>query len=133
MKRDDDRKLGERLFLEHKGRITNKELAERIGAHPATVARWKKLDEWDLKLVRALNQPEEPDIEDELYSRDSRQITLLNERIEKYLERQELAPSEIRDLAEAKFHLMQCSEIINDQMRYSLLDHYHGEEQDLDW
>lgn len=131
VKRDDDRKLSERLFLEHRGRITNKEIAKRIKAHPATIARWKKMDEWDLKLIRAFNEPE-PEEDEELYTRDSRQIDLLNERIDRYLERKELLPSEIRDLAEAKFHLMQCSEIINDQMRYSLFDHYYDEDRDPD-
>ncbi len=133
MKKDDDRKLGEKLFLEHRGRITNKEIARQIQAHPATIARWKEIDEWDLKLVQSMNEPEEDNMDETLlYADDTRQINTLNERIDNYLKKTELLPAEIRDLAEAKFHLMQCMEIINDQMRYSLLDHYYGEDQEFD-
>lgn len=132
MKKDEDRKLGEKLFLEHRGRITNKEIARQIKAHPATIARWKKIDEWDLKLVQSMNEPDDDNLDEVLYANDSRQINTLNERIDSYLKKTELAPAEIRDLAEAKFHLMQCMEIINDQMRYSLLDHYYGEDQEFD-
>ena len=133
MKKNEDRKLAEDLFLAERGRITNIELAGRIGIHPATIARWKKIDEWDLKLVQAMTaKSEAPGLEEDFYERDRTHIRVLNDRIDSYLEKGELLTSEIRDLAEAKFHMMNCMEIINDQMRYPLFDPYGEEETDFD-
>ncbi len=49
MKKNQDRKNAEKTFLQDRGRITNKEMAKKLGVHPATIARWKKTDEWDVK------------------------------------------------------------------------------------
>lgn len=130
MKKNEDRKQAERLFLDDRGRIANKELAERVGVHPATIARWRRIDDWDLKLVRAVSAPQAFDQSDEdSYETDVRHIALLNARIDSYLERKELLPSEILELAEAKLHLMNCREIIDDQLRFPFLEPF-GEDVD---
>jgi hypothetical protein len=131
MKKNEDRKTAEKAFLSDRGRITNKELAKQLGIHPATVARWKKLDEWDLKLVQSVTPTDSPHEED-FYAVDLRHIGLLNERIDSYLHRQELLPGEILELAEAKYHLMNCMEIIKDQMRFPLSEQFDEEERDFD-
>jgi uncharacterized protein YjcR len=133
MRKNDHRKTAETAFLKDRGRITNKELAKQLGVHPATVARWKKLDEWDMKLVQSVTGSEESAaFETDFYKVDLRHINALNESIDAYLRRKELLPSEILDLAQAKFHLMNCMEIINDQMRYPLVDEFHEEDENFD-
>ena len=133
MRKNEDRKLAEKLFLDDRGRITNKELAQKLDIHPATVARWKKLDEWDLKLVQSVTAGERPERpEDDFYRLDVRHLALLNERIESYLQKKELLPSEILELAEAKFHIMNCMEIVNEQMRYSMADELDDVPEDFD-
>jgi hypothetical protein len=133
MKKNEDRKNAEQTFLNDRGRITNKELAKRLGVHPATVARWKKLDEWDLKLVQSVTSSEgSTGLEEDFFKVDLRHITLLNERIDGYLQKKELLPSEILELAEAKYHLMNCMEIISDQMRYPSVDEFQQEDENFD-
>ncbi len=125
MRKNDARKAAERAFLEDRGRITNKEIARKLGIHPATIARWKRLDEWDMKLVKSLNKSSEDDVKaDDLYAVDVRHIALLNERIDMYLRKKELLPSEILSLAEAKYHLMMCMEMVNEQLRYPFPDDF---------
>jgi len=134
MKKNDDRKLAEQTYLNDRGRITNKELARRLGVHPATVARWKKLDEWDYKLLTAMSQPQDlPQVPDEdFYATDLRHIAMLNDRIDTYLQKKELLPSEILELAEAKYRLINCAAVINDQMRYPFADMLDPHEEDFD-
>jgi uncharacterized protein YjcR len=133
MRKNDDRKIAEQTFLKDRGRITNKELARLLDVHPATVARWKKLDEWDLKLVQSVGAPEESSgAEVDFYATDLRHITLLNERIDAYLQKKELLPSEILELAEAKFHLISCAEILNDQMRYPPVDEFNEVDEEFE-
>jgi hypothetical protein len=132
MRKNNDRKQAEQAFLNERGRITNKELAEQLNVHPASVARWRRLDEWDAKLLQRLNEPEESEAgEDDPYSVDIRQLRSLNERIEAYLKKQELLPSEILQLAEAKFHIMNCMELIRNEMRYPLIDGFESDEEEL--
>jgi uncharacterized protein YjcR len=131
MKKNDDRKVAEKTFLNDRGRITNKELAKKLRVHPATVARWKKLDEWDLKLLKTLSEEvldREP--ESGMYETDIRHISLLNERIDAYLQRKDLLPSEILELSEAKFHLISCMDMI--ESRYPQSETFDGIEQDFD-
>src|SRR5208337_5506698 len=133
MRKNEDRKVAEQTFLRDRGRISNKELAGRLGVHPATVARWKKLDEWDLKLLQSVGSSEDNLLgEEDFYDADLRHIALLNERIDAYLQKKELLPSEILELAEAKYHIMSCKEIIHDHMRYPAMDQYDQREQDFD-
>jgi hypothetical protein len=133
MKKNEDRKLAEDAFLDERGRITNKELAARLKVHPATIARWRRLDDWDMKLVQAVSARDEiaSDQEDP-FDVDLRHIRLLNERIDTYLNKRELLPSEIRELAEAKYHLMNCTEIIRDQMTYPFMEEYPENGTDFD-
>jgi DNA-binding Lrp family transcriptional regulator len=130
MRKNEARKFAEKAFLEDRGRLTNKEIAQKLGIHPATVARWKKLDEWDLKLVQSLSRVNEgQDKVEDFYAVDVRHLSLLNERIDAYLRKKELLPSEILELAEAKYHIMSCMEMINEQMRYSLSEEFHDDEE----
>ncbi|MGD9819757.1 MAG: phage terminase small subunit-related protein [Desulfomonilaceae bacterium] len=119
MKKNHDRKVAETKFLEDKGRITNKEMAKNLGVHPATVARWKKADEWDLKLMQTLSEPE-PATQRfvDTFDTDVRHIRLLNERIDSYLSKKELLTSEILELSEAKLNLINCMEIISENARF---------------
>jgi hypothetical protein len=134
MRKNDDRKVAEQAFLNDRGRITNKEIAKKLQVHPATVARWKKLDEWDLKLLQSVSGAEQSRelADDDFFAVDLRHISLLNERIDAYLQRKDLLPSEIRELAEAKFRLITCTSIINDQARYPMVDAFDEQEEDFD-
>ena len=90
MRKNEPRKIAEKTFLKDRGRITNKELAKQLGVHPATVARWKKLDEWDVKLVQSVTGGEESGAgETDFYQVDLRHIGALNERIDAYLQKKE--------------------------------------------
>lgn len=133
MRKNEDRKVAEQTFLRDRGRITNKELAKRLDVHPATVARWKKLDEWDMKLVQSVGAEEMTGADElDFYGTDLRHITLLNERIDSYLQKKELLPSEILELSEAKFHLMSCVEILNDQLRYPPTDEFNQVDEEFE-
>jgi len=130
MRKNEARKFAEKTFLDDRGRVTNKEIARKLGIHPATVARWKKLDEWDLKLVQSLSRASEGQEKGEdFYAVDIRHLAVLNERIDAYLRKKELLPSEILELAEAKYHIMSCMEMINEQMTYSLSEEFHEDEE----
>ena len=129
MRKNEDRKQAEQRFLRDRGRVTNKELAKALGVHPATVARWKKLDEWDVKLVQSISTPQEAVAgDDDFFEVDLRQLNQLNDRIDGHLQKKELLPAEILDLAQAKFHIMSCMEIIRDHMRYPPTDTWYEEE-----
>lgn len=130
MRKNEARKIAERAFLDDRGRITNKEIAQKLGIHPATVARWKKLDEWDVKLVQSLSKfSEGQEKSEDFYAVDLRHLSLLNERIDAYLRKKELLPSEILELSEAKYHIMSCMEMINEQMRYVLSEDFPEDEE----
>lgn len=133
MKKNQDRKVAETKFLEDKGRITNKEMARKLGVHPATVARWKKADEWDLKLMQTISQPE-PRINNhqDVFDIDIEHIRMLNERIGSYLAKKDLLTSEILELSEAKLNLINCMEIINEHSRF-LVDREFDDPSNLDY
>lgn len=122
MKKNQDRKRAEAIFLKERGRITNKELSMQLGIHPATIARWRRIDDWDKKInasgVNDVAYVDDDEGLDENYRTDRRHITLLGAKIDLYLRKAEMLPSEIRDLAVAKFHLMNCMEIIHDHNRF---------------
>jgi len=83
-----------------------------------------------MKLVQAVTTPEPlSDESDDFYGRDLHHIRLLNDRIDSYLRRQELLPTEIRELAEAKLHLMSCIEIVHGHSHYPSVDEL--EEEDM--
>ncbi len=132
MKKNEDRKVAERMFLQDRGRISNKELAQKLEVHPATVARWKKIDEWEVKLVQAVSEPgPTPEPETGMYEKELRHLALLNEKIDAYLERKDLLPSEIRDLAEAKYKIINSLEIIQDRLNYEHMESF-PDEQDFE-
>ncbi len=117
MKKNEQRKRAEEAFLTDRGRITNRDLALQLGVHPATVARWKKKDEWDLKLLKTVGKSVEKEQPAENFREaDLRHLTLLNARIDSYLKKKELLPSEILQLAEAKFHIMGCMRMLEADM-----------------
>jgi hypothetical protein len=125
MKKNEDRKLAEKVFLGERGRITNKLLAQQLAIHPATIARWRRLDEWDVKLVQGVSGQLDEKISDEtFYAVDLRHLTLLNERIDAYLRKKELLPSEIRELAEAKLTILECMGLVRDQIECEEHAHY---------
>jgi hypothetical protein len=133
MKKNEDRKIAEKTFLGDRGRITNKELAEKLGVHPATVARWKKIDEWDRKLVQSVTASQDTiHKEDDVFTTDLRHIAMLNERLENYLQKKELLPYEILELAEAKYRIMTCVEIIEDRIRFDSEDDLPDEDREFD-
>ncbi len=121
MKKNQDRKNAEKTFLQDRGRITNKEMAKKLGVHPATIARWKKTDEWDVKLIQTISDINDSDTteEEDSFNTDMRHLNLLNERIEARLQKKELASSEILELSQAKLNIISCIEILNDQLKYS--------------
>jgi hypothetical protein len=47
------RAKAESIFLEVQGKISNVEIAKKVGAHPLTVGKWKREDNWSEKLAQA--------------------------------------------------------------------------------
>jgi hypothetical protein len=120
MKKNQDRKNAEKAFLKDRGRITNKEMAKKLGVHPATIARWKKADEWDLKLIQSITDQNTSDAgEEDFLKIDIKHLSLLNDRIETHLQKKELLSSEILELSQAKLNIISCIEILNEQLKYS--------------
>lgn len=106
-----------KIYMEAAGNITNKDLAKRVGVSPATISKWKLVDNWIDKLT-----PEEEVMEAPVEVREARdldigelaspeQIIELNRRIDILLKRDYLSASEIADLAEAKSDLLDAVEI----------------------
>ena len=99
---------------------TKKWLKDRKST-PATIARWKKTDEWDVKLIQTISDINDSDTteEEDSFNTDMRHLNLLNERIEARLQKKELLSSEILELSQAKLNIISCIEILNDQLKYS--------------
>ncbi|AFM26891.1 phage terminase small subunit-related protein [Desulfomonile tiedjei] len=104
-----------KLYLDADGNITNKDLAKRVGVSPATISKWKLLDNWIEKIepeeegIEEIEQPETDLDMGELASPE--QIIRLNRRIDSLLERDYLTASEVAALAEAKSDLLAAVEI----------------------
>jgi transposase len=49
----DAKNQAERIFLKAMGKISNVEIAKKVGAHPLTVGKWKRQDDWTGKLAQA--------------------------------------------------------------------------------
>jgi uncharacterized protein YjcR len=47
------RHQAEQIFLDAKGKLSNVEIAKKVGAHPITVGKWKREDDWTGKLSEA--------------------------------------------------------------------------------
>ncbi len=105
------------IYLDAAGKISNKELAKRVGASPATIAKWKDADEWILQLEAEETKPESPDISrieadlDIAQLANPEQIIEINRRIDIFLKREHLSSGEIADLAGAKSDLLTAVEI----------------------
>ena len=134
MKKNQDRKNAERNFLKDRGRITNKEMAKKMGVHPATIARWKKADEWDLKLIQTISDENVVEAgEEDFFKVDLRHLNLLNERIEIHLQKKDLLSSEILDLSQAKLNIISCVEILNEQIKsFNFREARLRDDQDFD-
>jgi hypothetical protein len=107
-----------KIYLEAGGNITNKDLAKKTGVSPATISKWKLLDNWIAKI--------EPDEDEELLTEEieevetdldigelasPEQIIRLNHRIDTLLQRDYLTAAEVAALAEAKSDLLAAVEI----------------------
>lgn len=111
-----------KLYLASQGKITNKELAKKVGVSPASVATWKVSEHWVEKLKKP-DQPSSPatvgleapaqtalseKAEPEIIEIDLEElacpahITRLNKRIDDMLSQDYLSPLDLRTVAEAK-------------------------------
>ena len=68
-----------------------------------------------MKLVQEVSEPTQHDPVTSSLEGEFRHIALLNEKIETYLQRRDLVSAEIRDLADAKFNILNCLEILYDK------------------
>jgi transposase-like protein len=117
------------LFLEAGGRITNKDLADKVKVSAATISAWKKQEKWEEQLAAlppmaeptpptereeepapALAPPEEVTEVDVGELAAPEQIIAMNERIDALLNRDYLSAGELADLAEAKCDLLEAVE-----------------------
>ncbi len=106
-----------KIYLEASGNITNKDLAKKVGVSPATISKWKQLDNWIAKIEpeeeeEVAGEVERPETDldvGELASPE--QIIRLNRRIDSLLERDYLTAAEVAALAEAKSDLLAAVEI----------------------
>ncbi len=51
MMKKEARLLAENMFLAARGRITNKEIAQALHVNALTVGRWRREDQWDVRLT----------------------------------------------------------------------------------
>ena len=108
-----------KLYVDSGGSVTNKDLARRVDVSPATISKWKELDNWSEKLMAepepvaepaAPKSAEEVELDmNELASPE--QIIQINRRIDTLLKREHLSTSEVADLAEAKSDLLEGVEV----------------------
>jgi transposase len=111
------------IFIEEGGKISNKDLAQRVGASPATIAKWKEADAWMSQLVETKADPEAPVVfpveggPDVALLAQPEQILEINRRIDSFLKRDHLSSEEIADLAVAKSDLLAAVEIYLSIMR----------------
>ena len=103
------------LFLDSGGKMTNKELARRAGVSPATISKWKELDRWSKKVVRAEVAPPAPAKEAPEFDMGAlsspEQIIRINQRIDGLLQRDHLTAGEVAELAAAKRDMLDAVEI----------------------
>ncbi len=125
------------LYMKADGNITNKSLADAVNVSPATISKWKEMDEWMGRLESAEPEttvvtaeaeaeaeppeeaPEEPEDQGlrigQLASPD--QIVKVNARIDAMLERDHLTAAEVADLAAAKRDLLDAVDIYVSMVR----------------
>lgn len=56
MKKEEARRQAERIYLEADSKITDMEIAKKVGANRQTVARWKRAGDWEAKLTGRLER-----------------------------------------------------------------------------
>ncbi len=114
-----------KLFLDSGGNITNKELAQRVGVSPATIAKWKDLDNWSKQAKAAppaekkapVTPAKAPVPEKKAPAIDIRQLASpehlieINDRIKTLLDREHLTPAEVAGLARAKRDVIDAVEL----------------------
>lgn len=105
-----------KLYMDAGGNITNKELAMKVGVSPATISKWKEVDNW-IQEIEA--QPVEEEVAPEVVEVPEldmdqlaapEQIILINRKIDALLMREHLTAAEIADLADAKCDLLEAVE-----------------------
>ena len=112
-----------KLYLKSGGKITNAQIASKVGVSPSSIANWKRGERWAEKLTkpeaplppapaRVRKQAKPPDVPktptaeeieidlDKLSSPDH--IDRLNKKIDELLDRGYLSPGDLKTLAEAK-------------------------------
>lgn len=108
------------LYMDAGGNITNKDLAVRVGVSPATISKWKEVDDWIEEISQQDEEPEEvyeEEYEEEVPDLDMgdlaapEQIIQINRKIDVLLTRDHLSAEEIAHLADAKSDLLEALEI----------------------
>jgi uncharacterized protein YjcR len=105
------------LYMDAGGNITNKDLALQVGVSPATISKWKEVDDWIEEIAQQDEEPEEEFEEEEVPDLDMgdlaapEQIIHINRKIDAVLMRDHLSAEEIAHLADAKSDLLEALEI----------------------
>lgn len=120
------------LYLDAGGNITNKDLARKVGVSPATISKWKELDNWIAEITEAPEPelaPEEPVITvvapearetgEPVVAKETKQaevnigelvwpeqIIEMNRKIDALLKREYLTAGELAEVADAKVGLL---------------------------
>ncbi len=142
-----EKEMAKTLFIAAGGAISNAELAKTVDVSPVTIAKWKKIENWEADLDPIEPAPtsahadndnehtieyEEGEYEeielplalgslDELLAPE--QITLMNRKLQEHLNREHLSSQELAQLAEAKSDLLDsvstCLNIIQDLRNFA--------------
>jgi hypothetical protein len=112
-----------KLYLKSEGKITNAQLASKVGVSPSSIANWKRGERWAEKVTkpkaplppapaRARKQakppevPKTPTAEEIEIDLDKlacpHHVNLLNKRIDGLLNQEHLSPTDLKTLGEAK-------------------------------
>jgi uncharacterized protein YjcR len=112
MLKNEARKLALQTYLEEVGLIANNELAKRLSVHAATIARWKRTDNWQEELEQFRQNNERPT---EDLNTDITDFKEISRRLSALAKDTDLNASSIYYLAKAKCWMMKCRELILDE------------------